>query len=188
MNQTVCILYGINEGPAMGKQLSKALASEGFALVHDPKSADIIIAHSGGCFLVPKAQRAKLVLLIGMPYWPKRSWVVCTSRKVGREWRLYKQQGRLLQWAHKWGNHLRYSLDLKGTILMAVNRSANKSWNSHNHQVIIRNKNDTYCAPGIVEAPFKGPRTFISLPGEHDDCWDNPKPYMDLIQLLYTHK
>jgi len=185
MSQSVCILYGLNEGPYMGHRLVAALESEGFIITKDPVAADIIIGHSGGCLLVPPQNRAQLVVQIGIPYWPGRSWLLGTLKKVRREAAEYRHENRLGEWAVKWLHHILYALNLPAGIRMAKNLSFDKPWNSTQPQVVIRNRFDEYCSPAITEASFKGPRSFISLQGGHDDCWVHPEPYVSLLQLLY---
>ena len=66
----VSILYGWAEGHRIGKNLRNELHENGFSLTKNSESADIIIAHSGGIFLIPKTNKPQLVLLVGLPYWP----------------------------------------------------------------------------------------------------------------------
>jgi len=65
----VCILYGIFEGSWHGKRLRLALSNQGFGISDNSSEADIIIAHSGGCLLIPTDAKARLILLVGLPYW-----------------------------------------------------------------------------------------------------------------------
>lgn len=185
MTQTVCIIYGITEGPATGQQLQAALERAGFEIVHNPTEATIIFAHSGGCLLVPPKNNAKLIIMSGLPYWPGRPWAYATGIKIWREYRHYRLRHAMKQWFHKLAIHMRYMLNLRAALLMAANLSVDKPWNSRQHQVILRNRHDTYCSPDVLRLPFKGSRTFISLSGEHDDCWENPIPYVNLIQSLH---
>ena len=48
--------------------------------------------------------------------------------------------------------------------------------------VVIRNRDDTFCTPDLQALPFKEKISFLELPGQHDDCWINPKPYADVVQ------
>jgi hypothetical protein len=59
MSESVCIIYGLNEGAAMGRKLVRALKEAGFTITDDSAGADIILAHSGGCYLVPPTNRAR---------------------------------------------------------------------------------------------------------------------------------
>ncbi|HSX04908.1 MAG TPA: hypothetical protein VLF69_00325 [Candidatus Saccharimonadales bacterium] len=183
MKLSVCIIYGINEGPFMGRPLVRALEQAGFTIAANPTQADVILAHSGGCFLIPQPNRAKLIVQVGIAYWPHKLWLASTVRKVYREGKLYFRQHRLREWAHKWLYHVRYS-SLSTALRMLRSRPINQPWNSTQPQVIVRNHHDVYCSPEIYKVAFRGPRTFLSLPGEHDDCWEHPEPYVRLIQSL----
>lgn len=184
MNRSVCILYGINEGPATGKQFVCELEQAGFTVSNDPTTADIIFAHSGGCYLIPPRNRAKHVVLAGIAYWPHRPWLLATARKSWREATAYYREHRLSHLVYKWFCYLRYAFKPRSVLRMALNRSASRPWNSTQPQIIIRNRHDVYCCPEVYEMPFRGPRTFISFPGEHDDCWDHPERYVHLLQSL----
>src|SRR5688572_11114756 len=83
----VCILYGWAEGPAYGHRLRAALNQAGFEVTRQPKTADIIIAHSGGGFLLPVESKAKLVVLAGLPHWPGRHPLQSLPSKVRQEMR-----------------------------------------------------------------------------------------------------
>lgn len=184
MSRSVCILYGLNEGPYMGRALRVTLLQAGFTITTDPLAADIIFAHSGGCLLVPPNNKARLIMQVGIPYWPGRLWLAGLARKVRREAALYRQERRLGQWGRKWLHHFLYAFNVPASVRMAQNLSYTKPWNSRQPQIVIRNQFDEFCSPDIVQAPFNGPRTFISLPGGHDDCWDHPEPYVSLLQSL----
>lgn len=184
MSERVCIVYGLNEGPTMGKPLVSVCEKAGFEIVDNPAEADLIFAHSGGCLLIPPDNRAKAIVMVGLPFWPGRPWIVSTLVKIWREGRSYHHNHRLKQWLIKWTHHFRYAAGLKSGWRMAVNRAFDKPWNADRHEIILRNHYDAYCTPNVHRLPFNGPRTFISLPGGHDDCWDNPKPYLRLLQLL----
>lgn len=186
MTKTIAILHGIFEGPGISRRLERALQKAGYKVVPDAAQADVIFAHSGGCYLIPPANRAKLVVLVGLAYWPGRLWVLATIRKVWREGRIYGKQNRMREWGQKWFYHACYAFKLRTYLRMALNRNIRNPWNSMQPQIIIRNCNDVYCQPDITMLPFRGPRTFISLPGEHDDCWDHPERYVNLLQSL-TH-
>jgi hypothetical protein len=61
----VCILYGTAEGPTHSRTLRQLLEHKGFRITEDPRTADIILAHSGGYFLIPADTRDKIILLVG---------------------------------------------------------------------------------------------------------------------------
>lgn len=184
MSQSVCILYGLNEGPYMGRKLVATLEKAGFNVTKNPATASILIGHSGGCLLIPPKNHAQFIVQIGVPYWPGRSWFLGTIKKVQREAVTYRQERRLGEWAHKWFYYMIYAFNVSAGVRMARNLPVTKPWNNAQQQVIIRNQFDEYCSPDITQVPFNGPRTFISLPGGHDDCWMHPGPYVRLLQSL----
>jgi hypothetical protein len=75
----VFIAYGWPEGQWHGKQLRNDLIDCNYQITYSPEEADIIIAHSAGCYLLPNSLRAKLILLIGLPNWPNKPLIKCTS-------------------------------------------------------------------------------------------------------------
>jgi hypothetical protein len=184
-SRTICILYGINEGPGIGRAFERACNERGFEIIRNPAEADIIFAHSGGCFLVPPQNNAKLVIQVGIAYWPGKIWLLATLKKIQLELRTYGREKRLKAWIRKLGYHARYACNLGSALQMARNLSPDKPWNNAQPQVIVRNREDVYCSPNVHLLHYRGPRTFISLPGEHDDCWEHPERYLSLIQSLY---
>jgi hypothetical protein len=166
----------------MGRELVRSLEGAGFTLTRNPSDADIIFAHSGGCFLVPADTAARLVFMVGLPYWPGRPLLASAGIKVWRDWKLNRQRHTIRQWARKCVFHVRYALKFKDTIRMAINRSTHNSSSSNRHRIIVRNHYDAYCTPHVQHAIGNSCRTFVALPGEHDDCWDNPERYLELIQ------
>lgn len=183
--KTIAIIHGAFEGPAISRRLTDALHQAGFVIVQDPAAADIIFAHSGGCYLVPPKNQAKLVVLAGLPYWPGRPWVIATAKKLLQDAQLRRDQhNQSYNWLRKELLHARYTSHVGAHLRMWFKQNIRNDWNGDQPQVIIRNQHDAYCRPDITELPFRGPRTFISFPGGHDDCWDNPKSYVRLLQSL----
>lgn len=165
----------------MGEGFTAISEKAGFEFVSDPSSADIIFAHSGGCFLIPPESNASIVVLVGLPYWPGRSRILATIIKTWRDYKQSIHQQTLGAWSIKLLYHMLYAFKLMYAWQMARQQTINSPWNGSQRQVIIRNRHDAYCSPEVLGAPFNGPRTFISFPGEHDDCWSNPKAYLDML-------
>ncbi len=82
---TVFIAYGWPEGRWHGKQFRKALQDSGYQISEKPEDADVIVAHSAGCYMLPAELKAKVILLIGLPNWPSKPLTKCTSEKVSLE-------------------------------------------------------------------------------------------------------
>jgi len=181
---TLCVLYGLNEGPVIGGQFEQACTTAGFAIVNDPAKADYIFAHSGGCLLIPPINQAKTVVLVGIPYWPSRPWLFSTVIKVWREAKYYHSHHQLRHWGRKWLYHTYYAFNISAGLQMWRNLSPTKPWNSPQPQVILRNNEDAYCSPEVFQIDFRGPRKFVSMQGGHDDCWIHPKRYIRLLQSV----
>lgn len=182
---TICILYGLNEGQGIGRAFEAACKQYNLQIVRDARTADIVFAHSGGCLLVPPDNQAKIVMQVGIPYWPSRPWSLAIAIKLWREIKSYHRDHRLQAWARKLAWHAYYAPNIVGSLRMLRNLSPTRPWNSTQHQIIIRNRHDACCTPQVHQLHYNGPRTFISFPGEHDDCWEHPERYLDLIQSVY---
>jgi hypothetical protein len=51
-------------------------------------------------------------------------------------------------------------------------------------QYFIRNRDDTYCQAEAVRQTAGDGHAYISLAGYHDQLWDNPAPYVHLLQSV----
>jgi hypothetical protein len=177
--KTFYIFYAWAEGPWHGKNLYNALKVAGFT---EAPSADatILIAHSVGSYLVKPSNNNKITLLIGPPYWPGKPTIFRLIQKV---------------WHDRDGLSLSFWIEkiIWNTIYILTKPTMNiKAWRSlrlanplsHVGQdaIVIRNENDFFCSPDLKKL-IK--RKVISLPGQHDDCWINPGPYIKLLQSEY---
>ena len=53
----------------------------------------------------------------------------------------------------------------------------------HPHTIVVRNSNDPWITPKLNKLARLNPHMrIVQLPGDHDDIWLNPKPYIDLLQ------
>ncbi|MBI2589393.1 hypothetical protein HYW35_04310 [Candidatus Saccharibacteria bacterium] len=185
MGKTVAILHGWAGGKWHSKHFALALKSAGFAITDKPEIADIIIAHSAGCYNLPGNLEAKLVLLIGPPYWPNKS--------------ILRRMSKIKQHDIKHTTALRglfYTLSKIIWQVIYIVLKPSYSWlaiRQHRHLhfldrlknkkiLLVRNKDDYYCSREIEKVLQKYPNVhYQELPGPHDDYYTNPKPYIDLI-------
>jgi hypothetical protein len=185
--KTVAIMYGLNEGPFMGRRLRRSLHEAGFTVINDPVLADIIIAHSGACFvLAPRPDQH--VILIGLPYWPGRSLLGALGRKVIGDIQTHHREGELPYWLRKSFWNLVYFWRMPNNIRMFRGRSQGRYW-LYPHVTLVRNAHDAMCTPDIPLTRFKHKPVFVELPGHHDDCWLRPAPIVRLVQqAVRDHK
>jgi hypothetical protein len=181
---TVCIVYGFAEGPAMGRRLRLALEQAGFETVSNPARADIILAHSGGCFVLPEKHQAKLVILIGPPHWPGKSLLMAIAQKAWLDMRAHRQGRKLAGWLKKAGWNLVYGANIRRNMDMQRGRKQGSLWQTNAARVVmVRNHQDTFCTPKVHSLPFKTPPIIVEMIGQHDDCWIAPQKYVDIVQL-----
>lgn len=188
MKVRVALTYGIFTGPHVGIAFRKELINAGYEIVTSTHIADIIIAHSAGCFWLPNASKKQKLLLINPPYWPGRSMNERVRARLVN-YPYFRQRGQSFKswlvrtfWAAYYivtdvPRSLRiikrsYSFDLKEVL---------KGRRVH----IIRNEHDDLLTPRFDELGNEFTLvTMTSLPGDHDDCWANPMLYIAELQKL----
>lgn len=178
---TVCILPGFSEGQHTVKVLSQTLQVRGFRMLNKPEHADIILAHSGGCFLIPSNSQAQLVVLIGVPYWPNKRLARAIIEKLRISWQLTSQA----TWLRKFGLHALYVWNVPHNFAMWQGRRGGAVWKLTVPVLLIRNQQDTYCTADIASLPFTSNPDSLQLPGDHDACWDHPKQYANIVHSYY---
>jgi len=179
---SVAIIPGFGEGRIQSQKLRQALLTSGYRIASDPKTADIIIAHSAGCYLLPKQYRARAVFNIGYPLWPSRNILRSLQAKLADE---YRRLG-LVTWSRKIALNTLQALNVPHTWHCA------RGWRTREQslqkrmaqQYFLRNKDDTYCHPDALRETAGENYVYISLPGYHDQLWDEPEPYVHLLQSV----
>lgn len=180
-SKKVKIIYGWAEGPWHGKRLRAELKKSGYTVTRSIKHADILIAHSGGCFLLPESGNANLILLIGLPYWPKKSPLRSMREKV-------KDELRDLYWYKKTVCNGYYFLSRPKKLLKVSYKWKKQLFPNHETAEIIaiRNQKDSFAHPTDTNALAQERGWKLQLfDGGHDDIWKNPKPYVRLLNDSY---
>lgn len=187
-NVKVAIRYGVVCGPAHGKRFRAELQKAGYKYVKRLEEADIIVAHSAGCFWLPEAPTKQRLLMIDPPYWPGRS--------IGeRAWRRLRTSVQF----RKYGYSFFYWLEHYLWYFFYSVKDAPRTWRiiktapkydlalkvKNQRAILVRNDDDDWLSPDLDSLRIINPHLIIKkLPGEHEDCWHNPKPYVKLLQLL----
>jgi hypothetical protein len=182
--QTYYILYGFAEGPRVGRKLEAAMQQAGYTPAHSATEADILITHSGGCYFVPQTSRAMTIMLIGIPYWPGKSVLMCLWQKVRADFASSIPQHRFAERIRKSGWNVVYFFgSLRWCFELVRRRKSALPYTPPQARVIlVRNKHDALCTPDIAETVKKKPGySFRAMPDDHDDCWHNPERYVALI-------
>ena len=179
--QTVAIITGFAEGHLTARRMRKELAARGFRNTKDSAGADIIIAHSGGCFIIPPYAAAKLIICINPPHWPGKSLRKSGLEKLQISFSSSKANKALGIFFKAQLRNIFYLWDIPRYRKMWRGIKDGTAWRLQMKIVLIRNENDTF-SPGSDSLPFETDIIVVEVPGGHDDCWDNPAPYIDVLE------
>ena len=193
---TVYIEYGFGEGPRMAGRFLRALEAAGHTVTTSASEATVIIIHSAGVFTTPQDAQPEYMVLIDPTYWPSRSFGWSEIHKFWRDLRTCIQRRALLYWLHKTAWNIAYIIRD-----FAIGRAQCMWHGIHNHKftdwlpvapvIVVRNNDDAWCTSDDIEITRKSTLpilAFHELPGEHDDCWFNPEPYVRLLQSNHNTK
>jgi len=185
---TVAVLYGFCEGGHLAGKLKQTLADAGFAYTNDVSGADVIIAHSGGCWLVPTDAQAQRIILVGVSIWPHKPLAIRMVQKIRQDFSAARAEHRLASWCTKtfWNGFYFWNMPRNVRMLRAFPHNPTTHLHAK-HIVCIRNAHDAFCSPDIAAILANPNVCYVSLPGEHDDIWQNPKAYVDIAASLRTN-
>lgn len=180
----VAVIPGWGGGAWHVRNFVAALKVSGFE-VTDAARADIIIAHSVACQDLPKKTPAVLYVLIDPPYWPGETIIkrFLTHVRNGSPTAM-KGQGFTYRFQELFWRAV-YLIAKPNYTAMVLKNSSGMEFLEEikdKNVWIIRNQNDPYCSPDI-QLPISSSKrvSLINLPGEHDDYYFNPQPYIGLL-------
>lgn len=176
---TYAICYGFAGGRLHSGHFHRLMREASFRPASKAE-ADILIAHSAGCWQVPTENRAKLLLYAGMPLAnarPLETWrkVLIAGARRNPLKRTILLMSRNL--AHsllqpKRNLHImRHAAHLRPIVLPDV------------PTIFIANKYDLWPqAPSLRDYIDTQDWTFISLPGGHNEIWDKPENFVTILK------
>jgi hypothetical protein len=171
--------YGLVGGQANSRKMTKLLHNAGYHLAKTPSEADIIIAHSAGCWLIPRDVSPKIVIYIGMPLVQsnlRQSFLSANLLSFKREYILRTLRTKLLTSYYS----LRQPVRNLNIIRMA--KTAKPVLVPEAVTVFIANRHDPWPQSEKLENYTKKyPWTFINMSGTHDDIWEHPDRYVAII-------
>ena len=169
------ISYGFCEGPRHAKKLNSLLNHAGY-LSKPLNEADIIIAHSAGCWLIPNNIKPRLVIYVGMPLSSNYKTLLSANRNSLREGVHHNARVKLNNAYHGLRQPIR---QLK---IVRNFKSAKPVFFPNSHAVFIANRHDTWPRSEKLQSYLNNHSwSFISLPGVHDDIWIHPERYVGII-------
>ena len=181
---TFALSYGFVEGSAHGRKISKMLKKNGLEPARNLATADIIIAHSAGCWLLPDNARPKLTLYIGMPLpltsaqktWLKTNWL-SVKLLIANGNVLGMLRGALLNTYYALRHPRRSIYIIKGI------KTAVPTIYPGSTTIFIANRNDPWPhSDRLFDYINNEDWAFMSLPGLHDNLWHHPTFYVDIIK------
>jgi hypothetical protein len=165
-HKKIAIIFGIAEGNYHAKDFIAACKAAGLLLTN-AQDADILFAHSGGCFVVPQSSKAKIVL-IGVSPWQDINTFKCLVKKLRTD--TPSLMGLFWHIWYLFTKPLHNYRMLTGKVLPRPDTS-----------VVIWNNDDVYFPSekaNLLESRGYEVRYFE---GGHDDIWHNPAKYIELV-------
>jgi hypothetical protein len=142
------------------------------------EQADIIIAHSAGCWLIPKSAKPRLIIYVGMPLSqakPLRTW----RRAILNNYRqgvLQNLQGLLIS------TYYLLRQPRRNSKIWHMAKDAQPVIFSGVMSVFIANHDDPWPhAAKLHQYLAEQDWSFISLPGSHDDIEHHSERYVAII-------
>jgi hypothetical protein len=164
--KTFAIVYGFAEGDYHARKFIAACSTAGLERT-SPSNADIIFAHSGGCFVVPSNPH-NTTILVGVSPWKDISTFACLAKKI----RTDRPTAAELFW------HACY---IFAKPLHAYRMLVNKTLIGSTNVIVICNKNDPYFPKEKAKLLESQGYKVTSFLGGHDDIWHNPAKYIELV-------
>ncbi|HEU4985306.1 MAG TPA: hypothetical protein VFT58_06660 [Nitrososphaera sp.] len=187
----VYIAHGFAEGPQISQRLAAALRDNGINTTKDPKEADIVVAHSSGCFEIPKTFKGKTVLLAGPSTgFAGSSPVKVQARKVRHDFGIALRNRQFGRWFLKSLWNTKYLIGIaprvpdytKGALKLQSKLPDVKA----KTVAVILYKDDPWSWYYPRDIAKRHPEyAFVSYTGSHDDLWTNPKDYITILKYLY---
>jgi hypothetical protein len=181
--------YSVSEGWAEGQwqsqQLRVALEAAGYRPARS-EEADIIITHSGGCYVVPDENKAQLIMMIGIPYSPHKPILWSIGQKVQLDMYQHKIEQQLGYWTRKtfWNTLYLIGKPWRWAHMWWHWRKLDFPHAAPNCKIIaVRNEVDPFCKKyNFIKLCEERGWQAVHMHGHHDDCWSHPQPYVDIIK------
>jgi len=194
MPPKVALMYGFGEGDYHGRAFVAEIQKQGMQIVRNPAKADVVVTHSGGCFFLPSLDLNQKFVLINPPYWPGKFLAVSTLEKIGKDFMDYAHDGKIVQWLWKTAVNMIHILRyLIKTITITLGAHKQRFYEALRDEstIVIRSDADPFLSPQadqLLMEKYGRVIPFYRLPGQHDACWRDPKPYVDIIKRFAASK
>jgi hypothetical protein len=171
--------FGLVGGSLHARKFKRLMRQAGYIYCSSPSEADIVIAHSAGCWLLPAEARPKLLLYVGMPLNQEQPFQTMQAAKHAtiqtvRRWRRAKIR---LKNTYYMTTQLRRNLAIR-----RMAKTAQPTILPTCQTVFIANRLDPWLkTAGLQIYVDEQDWAFINLPGAHGHIWVYPEQYIKLI-------
>ncbi len=171
------INYGLTSGSLHSKKISQLLQAAGYTPT-TILQADIIIAHSAGCWLIPTDARPKLIIYVGMPLnqtRPHRAWRQAILNNFRKQtWHALTSLIKSMYYGLRQPIH--------NLTIIGMAKTAQPIAFPTAVTVFIANRHDPWPhAKQLQRYTAQHNWAFIDLPGAHEDIWKHPERYVHII-------
>lgn len=179
------IIHGFSGGRLLSRGLRKRLEACGFHEAESIDNADIVIAHSGGFWLLNSAPKAKIIMLIA-PALPKdKPSKAYKAANLGM-WKTAAQNNYLLKrslWSLCGAGYLAAQPRRNRKIVRLVIKGDESFRPPQVTQtIIIANREDPWPKSKMMQRFIDDePWAFLSLPGSHEHFKEDPASYVAII-------
>jgi hypothetical protein len=180
-----CFSYGFLGGGFHARKFKRQMQASGYIYDPDPQTAAIIIAHSAGCWYIPKDSTPQLVVYVGMPLNLARPYQTLIAAKHARNKEI-RDRRYILPLQLK---SIYYGLSQPfRTIRIIRGAKLSKPVILDNvNSIFIVNRSDPWPkSKQLQNFLYRKPWAFINLPGAHDHIWEQPEFYIDIINHYAT--
>lgn len=188
--QKICLIAGLSEGKYHTRKCIRCFVAAGFTVTDDPKTADIIVVHSGGYVFLPDDLADKCVVLVNPPHQYRGTALKNTFRKIQEDYRHHKTHRKTWQFFIKNTWNIWYMLAefprQKQMIRLVPKQHTVLPKLNARRLVFVATRDDPWASRITTESITSNPRySFISIEGSHDDIWMHPEHYVAIIKASY---
>ena len=176
----IYLAFGLGEGRIVARKFEYAATQRGFELTSNHNEADVVIGHSAGCYTLAHLLNTKTIILIGPPTQisTTRDLMRAVSRKLRREY----QELSLREFLAKNALNALYLVNVPRAF--HLRKFTLKRRLPEQTMTLIRNQHDDFTDKLIQLHQSDGIR-YLSMPGGHDDLWQNPSRYLDILERTH---
>ncbi len=179
------ISYGFLGGPLASRRLRRRMQQAGYKPSKALSEADVVIAHSAGAWEVNDL-KPRLLVLVGLPL-ANPGWL--TSLRANRaKARTYRADRHFVRGITKTSlGGLYYALRQPSRNLQIIRRAKRLQATARFPKtsiLFIINHHDPWTQQPVELSKYLNNKdwVFVSLPGSHDDIWEHPDRYVEVIK------